>query len=317
MSGLYRWVRHGTPDELEPLLDDETSVSVDAVVSDDVHQRIARLLAARPDARLEILAGEDLEMLRWYPRLRALGAHSLRLRSIEGLGHVASTLERLSLGDTLRPVSLRPIGQVTGLHRLGISGTWRDPATISGLTALERLGIGAIDVEMLLPLRELRRFASGLGTVQHLERLPEVGALELVELYRLRGPHDLSALARIPTLRYLLLASTRSITSLPSFADSPELRWVALDEMRGITDLRPIADAPNLETLLLIGMPQLQAEDLRPLVGHPSLRAGIWGLGSMRRNAAAQDLLPLPPSGAEPMPWNKPDWTGAPHWNDD
>ncbi len=138
-----------------------------------------------------------------------------------------------------------------------------------------------------------------------------------MDLYRLRGPHDLAALARIPTLRYLLLASTRSITSLPSFADSPELRWVALDEMRGITDLRPIAAAPNLETLLLIGMPQLEAEDLRRLVGHPTLRAGIWGLGSMRRNAAAQDLLPLPPSGAESMPWNEPGWTGAPHWNDD
>ena len=83
-------------------------------VTDDVHQRIAELLVARPDVRLDILAGEDLEMLRWYPGLRALGAHSLRLRSIEGITHVASTLERLSLGDTLRPVSLRPIATGDG-----------------------------------------------------------------------------------------------------------------------------------------------------------------------------------------------------------
>jgi hypothetical protein len=210
-------------------------------------------------------------------------------------------------------VSLGPLRGLAGLRRLGVTGTWRDPDTLSSLTTLERLWIGTVDVERLLPLERLERFESGLGTIRHLERLPEVGRLELVELYRLRGQHDLAPLSEIATLRYLVLASTRSITRLPSFGASPALRWVALDEMRGITDLRPIADAPNLEVLLLIGMGQLQPDDLRPLVGHPTLRAGIWGLGSQRKNLLAQDLLPLPPSGAESMPWEDPAWPGIRH----
>ena len=37
-----------------------------------------------------------------------------------------------------------------------------------------------------------------------------------------------------------------------------------------------LADA-HLEVLLLVGMNQLDAGSLRPLIGHPALRAGIWG----------------------------------------
>jgi len=208
-------------------------------------------------------------------------------------------------------VSVRPVAETMDLRRLGINGPWKDLDTLGALTRLERLGVGSIDVAILRPLTGLRRFTSGLGTVRSLELLPEIGRLEFIELYRLRGPHDLAPLGRLAELRYLVLEATRSITSLPSFAACVDLRWVALDEMRGITDLRPIAAAPNLEVLLLVGMPQLDVEQLRPLVGHPTLRAGVWGLGSIRRNDAAQALLPLPPSGPEPMPWSGPDWDGV------
>ena len=135
-----------------------------------------------------------------------------------------------------------------------------------------------------------------------------------MELWRLRGEHDLASLGRISTLRYLVLDSTRSVTALPSLAACRDLRWVSLGEMRGITDLQPIADAPNLEVLLLVGMNQLDAGSLRPFIGHPALRAGIWGFGSKRRNEAAQALLPLSPApGASMAPWNDPGWDGIRH----
>jgi len=38
------------------------------------------------------------------------------------------------LGDTLKPVSLRPIAALTNLQDLSIRGTWKHPETISGLT---------------------------------------------------------------------------------------------------------------------------------------------------------------------------------------
>jgi hypothetical protein len=93
--------------------------------------------------------------------------------------------------------------------------------------------------------------------------------------------------------------------------------------MKGLTHLSPFAEAPNLEILSLIDMRHLQPEALRPFVGHPTLRAGIWDLGSRRKDFAAQDLLPLPPEPfgyatarrGEPEPydrppWHKPEWDG-------
>jgi hypothetical protein len=309
----YRWIRSGDAAELVPLSAATQRVIVETELDASTWQRVADLLEPRPDVELSIQRGADLEMLRWFPALTRLDVGSLRLRTLEGIGHVHGSIERLTLGDTLRPVSMAPLAGAPRLERLGVNGSWRHPETLATLTSLRRLGIGSVEVEWLLPMRRLERFTSGLGTIRGIERLPEVGRLESIELYRLRGPHDLAVLAHIPTLQTLDLASTRAIERLPSFAESRSLTWVALGSMRGITDLRPLAAAPSLQVLLLVDMPQLAIDDLRPLVGHPTLRAGIWGLGSLRKNAEAAALLPLPPANGEPPPWDDPDRSGIRH----
>ena len=63
--------------------------------------------------------------------------------------------------------------------------------------------------------------------------------------------------------------------------------------MKGLRDLTPVAAAPALEELMAIDMGHLTPEAFRPFVGHPTLRAVRIGLGSKRKNAAAQHLLPL------------------------
>jgi hypothetical protein len=314
VGDTFRWIRSGAADELTPLRRNETWIRVDRVLPEDAWTRVADLLSSRPDVQLSIEAGEDLEMLRGFPGLRRLAARSLRLRSLDGLRHVAGSLEELTLGDTLKRLSMRAVGDLPRLRRLAVNGSWKDVDTVSRLVGLERLGIGSVDLEWLRPLTGLRRFECGLGTIAHVSILDEIGRLEMVELWRLRGEHDLSSLGRISTLRYLVLDSTRSVTALPSLAACRDLRWVSLSEMRGITDLQPVADAPNLEVLLLVGMNQLDAGSLRPFIGHPALRAGIWGFGSKRRNEAAQALLPLSPApGASMAPWNDPGWDGIRH----
>jgi hypothetical protein len=49
-----------------------------------------------------------------------------------------------------------------------------------------------------------------------------------------------------------------------------------------------------LEELVLAETPQLEPDDLRPLVGHPTLRAVCAHLGGAKKNTAAQKLLSLP-----------------------
>jgi hypothetical protein len=220
----YRLIQWASQEELAPLRDEETWVRVGTEMPVQAWQTVAAWFADRTDLRLSIERGADLEMLRFFARVHRLDASSLRLRTLEGLRHVAGTLEQLSVGDTLTRVSLRPLEQLQGLRTLGVNGTWSDIDTVSRLTGLCDLGIGSIDLELLRPLAHLERLHSGLGTISSLELLPEIGRLALVDLRRLRGPHALGPLAQMPHLRWLVMASTGSVTALPSFRECPSLR---------------------------------------------------------------------------------------------
>ncbi len=232
---------------------------------------------------------------------------SLRLESWAGLRHVAASLEDLGMGDgTLKRISIAPMADLSTIRSLTILGPVRDADVIGALTTLEELTLRSVTLSDLSPLVGLPRLHSLgllLGGTANLGRLPEIAGLRDLELWQIRGLRDVSILGALPRLQKLTLQSMSGVSALPSFANLPELRRVALDTMKGITDLQPVADAPSLEELLLIGMPQLAAESLRPLVGHPSLKRGIWGFGSRRKNAAAYDLLPI----ADP-PYGHPDW---------
>jgi hypothetical protein len=90
------------------------------------------------------------------------------------------------------------------------------------------------------------------------------------------------------------LQALPQVTALPDFGEARALRRVEFQTMKGIRDLRPLATAPALEELLLADMPQLQPDDLRSLVGHPTLRAVTAHLGGVKKNAEAKALLGLP-----------------------
>jgi hypothetical protein len=292
-----------------PLGPEEDGFWVREHLSDSGHRNLAARLSERPDAWLSLNAHgtTDLEMLVHYPGLQRLVVNSLRLASWDGLRHVAGSLERLAMGDTtLRPVSIAPMGELSSLRMLGLIGPVRHAEVIGRLGRIEELRLRSVtlsDLSALLPMRRLRALYLGLGGTSDLSFLPDLPALEELELWRIRGLRDVSVIGATRNLRELNLQSMSSVTELPSLRDLPHLRRVALETMKGITDLGPVAEAPALEELLLVEMCQLEPEALRPLVGHPTLRRGIWGLCSDRKNAEAWELLPL----GDP-PWNYERW---------
>ena len=323
--------RQLTDDELRPLEPDEVVVQLSRLPTDAQFDRLASILEARPDAGLRLNDGEggwmqDLDFLRFFPFLRHFQVDSYRyLRSLDGLRHLTD-LESLRVGSTKRPLSLKPIENFTGIRLLSVEGQHRDYEAISALTALEDLTLRSVtlpDLSVLLPLDRLRRLDIKLGGTRELGLLPRIGRLEYLELWQIRGLDDVTASANVETLQHLFLQALRQVTRLPSFARSTALRRVDLDTMKGLTDLAPLAEAPKLEILNLIAMRHAAPEILRPFVGHPTLRAGIWGFGSDRKNFAAQDLLPLPPepyryaivrrgdvATPDGPPWDAPDWPG-------
>ena len=263
------------------------------------HERLGALLAERPDTVLRAYDGpgmpDDLGFLAHYPCLAHLQIDLLRLKGLDGLAALPDTLSSLWIGETVSPAgSLRVLERFTGLEELGLDGHVRDIAAIGRLTGLRRLTLRRItlpDLSPLLPLRNLRDLEITLGGTRDLALLPEIGRLRRLDLYRVRKLSDLGFVSRLSELQWLGLQALGNVGALPSLAPLRRLRRVALETMKGITDFRPIAAAPALEELSLIDMKHLQSEHLRPLVGHPNLKAAVIGLGSFKRNAAGADLL--------------------------
>jgi hypothetical protein len=301
-----------TPPELKPLAPEHTTVQVSSRLTDEEFRRLADLMSDRPDVGLRVYGGfsgsiPDLEFLRFFPRLRRFAVEVYGLTSLDGLRHLGDELESLLIGRTRSTrFSLRTLARFRQLRTLYLEGQQKDFDGLGELGSLEDLTLRSItlpDLSALLPLRRLTSLDIKLGGTRDLSLLPQIGRLEYVELWQVRGLVDVSSVAEIETLERFLLQALTKVTTLPSFARSTRLRSAYLDTMKGISDLSPLADAPRLERLVLVSMCHLQPEALLPFVGHPTLRDGSWGLCSDRKNFAAYDLLPL---GDPPFNYPRP-----------
>ena len=279
-------------------------------LADDEYRRLGAWLRDYPEMTLRVygsLVIRDLELLRFFPFLERFAADALHnLQSADGLRHLPDTVEELWLGSTRRPLDLTILERFPKLESLSLERQHKGIEVISGLTSLEELTLRSItlpDLSLLIPLASLRSFAIKLGGTNDLALLPDVGRLRYLELWRIRGLSDVSMLGRLPHLHTVFLQTLNHVTALPDLSDARALRRIHLETMKGIRDLRPVATAPALEELVLGDMPQLRPDDLRPLAGHPTLRAVTAHLGSMRKNAEARELLGLPEVSFESGAW--------------
>jgi hypothetical protein len=305
-----------TDEMLRPFEARRGVVQFRSLLSDDEFRRLAEWLRAHPQVKLRAYGSydgsiADLDFLRFFPFVRAFSADALHdsLRSLQGLAHLSDELEDLTIGATRHRLDLGIIGRFRSLRTLSLDGHLAGVAILSELTALEDLTLRSITLPNLAPLLPLRRLLAlhlKLGSAGDLALLPEVGRLQHVELWMIRGLSDISAVGRMPHLRYLVLQALRRVEQLPDLSAATELRRVHLVTMRGIRDLGPLASAPALEELALMEMGHLQPDDLRCLVALPKLRAVTPHLGSLERYEAAKALLPLPD-----VPQLRPDWRGV------
>ncbi|WP_199753916.1 hypothetical protein [Amycolatopsis sp. WAC 01375] len=188
----------------------------------------------------------DFEYLRYFPHIRHFeGAHYL-VESLDGLRHLPDDLVSLELGKTKKRFSLRAIEHLTNLRLLDLTRFTKDievVGTMTGLRALQFRSITLSDLAVLRPLQQLAAFNLIGGSTKDLDALPELGSLEALRLWQIRGLSDVSAVGRIATLRYLSLFELRQVTGLPSFAGCPMLEVISLNTMNGLTEIPPEVEA--------------------------------------------------------------------------
>jgi hypothetical protein len=293
-----------SPDMLPPSVTGRGQVQFDRLLTDADFQALADWMRRYPEMSLRAYGGydgsiRDLEFLRHFPFLRRFRADALydRLTSLDGLRHLPDEAVELGIGATKARLDLAVLGRFGGLESLFLEGQTKHLEVVSSLTALDDLTLRSItmpDLSLLLPLRRLRSLDLKLGGTRDLTLAPRVGELRYLELWLIRGLDDVSVVGRIPTLRSLFLQALRNVVRLPDLRGATSLHRVHLETMRGLRDLEPLTTAPALEQVVLIDMPQLTLDDLRPLRASPSLREATLALGSIRRNAEARTVLGLP-----------------------
>ena len=249
----------------------------------------------------------DLDFLRHFPTLRSFQADALyhSLTSIDGLGYLPDDVRFIGLGRTKKRLSLAPLARFTTIQRLFLEGQSKDIDVVSDLRHLRSVTLRSItlpDLSLLRPLSSLRALGLKLGGTKDLSLLPDLRSLDYLELWMVKGLSDLSPVSELPQLEYLFLQSLRQVESLPIMTGLAGLRRLWLETMNGLTDLAPLRQAPSLTQLAVVDMGHLQPEAFAPLVGHPTLEALRFGLGSRRKNEAVKRIIDLPSEGD----WRKP-----------
>lgn len=304
-----------TDEMLRPSARGRGVVQFRTLLTDEDFGRLAEWLRAYPEMTLRAYGSydgsiRDLEFLRFFPALRRFDADALygSLVSIDGLRHLPADLEDLAIGATRARLDLAGLARFGELRYLHLEGQTRGIEVVARLTSLEDVTLRSItlpDLSLLLSLRRLLSLDLKLGGTKDIGLLPRIGELRYLELWMIKGLTDVSVVGSLPTLRSLFLQALRGVETLPDLSGATSLRRVHLETMKGLRDLAPLRTAPALEEVALVDMRHLVPEDLRPLVGLPRLRAVTAGLGSLRKNAAAEAMLGLPDVRG-PFDWRAP-----------
>lgn len=181
-------------------------------------RKIAALAADHPDVELRVYGQRtvpDLEFLELFPTLLRFTVEVFELESIEGLRHLRSDLEHLGLGRTRSKAhSLAILDRFDALRSLWVEGHHRDFDTVGTAESLERLSLRSVTLSglsMLRDLHHLRSFELKLGGTTNLAALPEIGAIEYLEIWLVRGLSDLTPIAELKSLRYLFLQALKEV----------------------------------------------------------------------------------------------------------
>jgi len=243
----------------------------------------------------------DLGFLARFPGLAGFEIYDEEFDRFDELDQLPAVLRSLTLGQTRSSkLSLRRLERFSQLESLYLEGHGKDLESLASLGRLRELTLHSISAPNLAVLEELPALdwlALKEGRFEAFDALGRLRQIRYLELWRVGGLEKLDFVGTLSALQFLFLQSLSKVKRLPSFASLASLHRAHLESLKAVRDLRPLAAAPSLEELVLVDMKQLTHEALLPFRDHPHLRAATLGLGSRKKNEAAEKLLGLPKCG--------------------
>jgi Leucine-rich repeat (LRR) protein len=194
-------------------------------------------------------------------------------------------IEELDLSGNQYIQTIEPLGQLTSLRVLNVSGTSiRDLSPIRNLTELVELDVSRTSIEDLASLRyaeKLKRFDISHTTVTDISVLEKMVALEYLDMST-TGVTDLAPLGTLTALKHLRLEST-GIKDLAMITPLAALAELNLSKTM-VSDLKPLK---GLSQLAVLYLDSTQVSDLSPLSNLTNLQV------LSVNNTAVADLDPL------------------------
>ncbi len=284
-------------DPWRPLHQHCRSLNVQAPKTDAEMERLARLWNGRRDVELGLwgYATQDFECLRHFPGLERLNVQCPVIRNIEGLHHVAGTLNEFSFANTSARHSLRPVAGCTRLESLHLQRHNKDFGALRALTQLRYLGLSGIslpDLSALLPFENLQSLFIGFCKPFDLGLLGRFTKLQALHLIKINNLSDLSALWLGRNLRRIELEWLPHVETLPDLLHLTQLEELEITSMKSLRDITAIAKAPALRFLGLWDCKSLTPASFECLLGHPALKRLNFGVGRSKDNEKIAAMFP-------------------------
>jgi hypothetical protein len=243
-----------------------------------------------------LLNATGIENISHIQDLQSLSVGIHNLDNFNFLNHLqVDRLEQLSLGPTFsKKPSLLSLNRFTQLESLNIEGQQKSIEVIGQLPRLKDLTLRSITVPslgFLSSLTNLRSLNIKLGGTKNLDAVAHLKSVNYLELWQIKGLHDLSPISEMTGLQFLFLQSLKNVTRLPDFSHLQSLRRLHLESMQGLDNLTQIESAPALEDFIHLSAHGTEPSCYEILLKKSTLKRIIVGTGSEKKNQEIRKMM--------------------------
>jgi hypothetical protein len=295
-------------------IDDLLATQPDFTVAINDADQLPALLTLRNVRYLQLLfsVGDDpvdlLPALR-FPNLRGLRLDAHWMNDCRFIDELPLELEYLELnGETDRiKFGLENLPRFTSLKQLSVTGPFKGYEILAELPQLEVLGLSSIadrEHSFLRSLKELRSLTIGSGGLQNLSALAGMPKLGHLSLASMRALVNATAISECEALQWLELCALPKLTALPEMKKSNHLLVILLESMNNLVDFTGVSSAPALEVFGLVSTRKslVTPANLEFVLKNPTLKHIRAGFGTDRLNTEFDTL-----ASKHGKSWNNPD----------
>ncbi|MDR0500879.1 MAG: hypothetical protein LBG97_06510 [Coriobacteriales bacterium] len=236
-----------------------------------------------------------LDSLAELPRLRSLQLHAYLLRDLSFLDDIAATLVKLSLDTKSTALDLSRLLRFAGLRVLRLHRYKKNIESLDGLRLVESLTLRGITPDSLTfinDMKSLRRLKIELGAKKDLSDLYGNTNITALGLFKISHLDNIELLGRLPNLAAVELIQLPHVTTFPDLSGHENLKLIRLDDMKGMCDLSNLKNAPALESFSFSCAPRtFKPDNLHPLLRNLSVKRCSVLTGSTARNEAMSKTI--------------------------